>query len=128
MAWNSQSHMEDVDNGRDSIIKCHDVIYVDARWRRFCESIATRLVVYRAAKFADFAATVVKPVQLERVKCAPYKVFEAFVETSGGCVLWTFGVRVGDVHERLELALEVSQPIFSFRSSLKVQSDHRRSS
>jgi len=117
--------MEDVDNGRDSSIKCHDVVYIDARWRRFCESIATQLVVYRAAKSANFTATVVQQFQYERLKCVPCKVFEVFGETIDGCVLWTFGVHVGDVHERLELALEFSQPIFSFRSSLKVQSDRR---
>ena len=126
--WNTRSHMEDVDNGRDSSIKCHDVVYVDVRWRRFCESIATRLLVYGAAKFADFAATVVKPVQHERLKCVPCKIFEAFGEINDGCVLWTFGVRLGDAHERLELALELSQPIFSFRSSLKVQSGRRKKS
>jgi len=41
----------------------------------------------------------------------------------GGCILWTFGERVRDVHERLELALELSEPIFGLGSHLKGQSD-----
>ena len=90
------------------------------RPRRFGESIATQLQFHRAAKFVDFAAIAAQSLYYERIEHIPCKILEALVEIMGGCLLWTFGVCVGDVYEGFELALELPEPIFSLESRLEL--------